>query len=123
MSTSKKPVKTQVENIRILDFLGFGADEKSSLEKLFTPELVTTVTTAVSNLLAVLVLLGWMNTTDVETLTKAVTAVVGGISVIAANSLLIWKYLAGRFAVKQQLLEMKYRYAETVTVERMRAAE
>ena len=124
MSTIKKPVKTQVEELKILtDLLGFNNDEKSTVENWFTPELISTVTTMVANVLGVMVLLGWLNAADVEVLTKAVTALVGGVSVIVVNSVLIWKFVAGRFAVKRQVLEMKYRYAETVVVERMRAAE
>jgi len=125
MSTVKKPVNTQVEELRVLtDWLGWGAEnEQSSLENWFTPELMTTVTTAVTNLVAVLAVLGWLQTTDVETLTKAITALVGGVSVVVTNSVLIWKYVAARFAVKRQVLEMKCRYAETVVVERMRAAK
>lgn len=124
MSTVKKPVKTQVEELKILtDFLGFNNDEKSTVENWFTPELISTVTTMVANVLGVLVFMGWLNVADVEVLTKAVTALVGGVSVIVVNSVLIWKFVAGRFAVKRQVLEMKYRYAETVVVERMRAAE
>lgn len=123
MSTAKKPVKTPVEDWKLLpDFFGFGTTETVAVDKWVTPELVTTVTTVVANLLGMLALMGWLNGTDVETLTKAVTALVSGVSVVVVNSTLIWKFIAARFAAKQKLMEMKLQYAETVTIEKMRAA-
>lgn len=120
MSTAKKPVSAPVEDLRFFtDF--FGADEKSLADKWVTPELVTTITTAVTNLAAVAVLLGWLSSTDVETLTKAVTALVTASEVIVVNSILIWKFIASRNNLKVQILESKYRYVEAVAIERLRA--
>lgn len=121
MTTMKKPVSAPVEELRILtDF--FGADEKAIVTKWLTPELATTVVTTVSNLLAVLALVGWLSSSEVETLTKAIAALVGASEVIVVNSILIWKFISGRLALKSQLLQMKYHYVEAVAVERMRAS-
>ena len=120
MSTVKKPVTTQVEDFKFITDL-FGKED-ANVSAFVTPELVTTVTTAVSNLLAVLVLIGWMSSTDVETLTKAVTALVGASEVIVVNSVLIWKFIASRMTLKKQLITMKYQYVESVAVEKVRAS-
>lgn len=120
MATMKKPVDAPVAELRFITDL-FSRDENAVVTKWVTPELVTTVTTAVSNLLAVVVLLGWMSNAEVETLTKAITALVGASEVIVVNSILIWKFIASRTALKSQLLTMKYQYVEAVAVEKMRA--
>ena len=121
MSTAKKPVSAPVEDLRFLtDF--FGTDENTAINKWVTPEFVTTAAAAVSNVLSVLVLVGWLSSTDVETLTKAVAALIGASEVIVVNSFLIWKFIAARTAMKSRLLEMKYQYVETVAIEKMRAA-
>ena len=121
MATVKKPVDLPVAELRFITDL-FSKDEATVVTKWVTPELVTTVTTAVSNLLAVLVFIGWLNNTDVETLTKAVTALVGASEVIVVNSVLIWTFIASRTALKSQLMTMKYQYVEAVAVEKMRAS-
>jgi hypothetical protein len=124
MATVKKPVDAPVADLKVLtDFFNgwFGAEEQEIVNKWATPELATTVVTTVSNLMAVLVLVGWMSASDVETLTKAITALIGAGEVIAVNSLLIWKFIASRTALKQQVLAMKYQYVEAVAIEKMRA--
>jgi|LakMenEpi03Aug12_release.lakeMendotaPanAssembly.Ray.scaffolds.fasta_scaffold667827_2 hypothetical protein len=121
MSTAKKPVSAPVEDLRIFtDF--FGDEEKAIVTKWLTPELATTAVTTLSNLLAVLALVGWLHSSDVETLTKAVAALIGASEVIVVNSLLIWKLISGRLELKSQMLRMKYQYVESVTIERMRAS-
>lgn len=124
MATVKKPVDAPAADLKVLtDFFNgwFGAEEQEIVNKWATPELATTVVTTVSNLMAVLVLVGWMSASDVETLTKAITALIGAGEVIAVNSLLIWKFIASRTALKQQVLAMKYQYVEAVAIEKMRA--
>lgn len=121
MSASKKPVAAPVEDLRFLtDF--FGDDEKAIVTKWLTPELATTAVTTISNLLAVLALVGWLSNSEVETLTKALAALVGASEVIIVNSVLIWKFISGRLALKSQLLRMKYQYVEAIAVERLRAS-
>lgn len=126
MSTVKKPVERQTAELRVLTdfFSGFlGSSDEAANDKWVTPELVTTATTAISNLMAVLVLLGWLSSADVETLTKAVVALVGAGEVIVVNSVLVWKFVASRLASKNRVLEMKYRYVEALAVEKMRAGK
>jgi hypothetical protein len=127
MSTVKKPVERQTAELRVLtDFFTsfFASDEQQvAVDKWVTPELVTTATTAISNLLAVLVLIGWLSSSDVETLTKAVVALVGAGEVIVVNSVLIWKFISSRLALKSRVLEMKYQYVEALAVEQMRASK
>jgi hypothetical protein len=119
MSTVKKPVVTPVEDFKFITDL-FSREENDAA-KWVTPESVTTVTTVVSNFLAVLVLVGWLTSADVETLTKAVAAIVGASEVIVVNSVLIWKFVASRTALKTKLMTMKYQYVEAVNVEKVRA--
>lgn len=119
MSSVKRPVSAPVEDLKFITDLF--SREETEVSKWLTPELVTTVTTAVSNLLAVMVFIGWLTTADVETLTKAVTALVGASEVIVVNSVLIWKFIASRTALKKQLMTMKYQYVEAVNVEKVRA--
>jgi hypothetical protein len=86
-----------------------------------TPEFWTMAVGAVSNLIAVGVLVGWVDTSQAETLTKAVTAIVGATQIVVLNSALIWKYLAGRTELRAQMIDARYRYMEAVAVEKMRA--
>jgi hypothetical protein len=126
MSTVKKPVDRQTAEFRVLtDFFTsfFASEEKAAADKWVTPEFVTTTTTVLTNLMAVLVLLGWLNSTDVEALTKAIVALVGAGEVIAVNSILIWKFVSSRLAAKNRVLEMKYQYVEALAIEQMRAAK
>ena len=120
MSSVKKPVSAPVEDFKFIT--DWFSKEEADVTKWVTPELVTTVTTAVSNLLAVLVLVGWLSSSDVETLTKAVTALVGASEVIVVNSILIWKFIASRTMLKKQIMTLKYQYVESVAVEKVRAA-
>lgn len=126
MSTVKKPVERQTAELRVLTdfFTSFlGSNNTGADEKWVTPEFVTTTTTVLTNLMAVLVLLGWLSSTDVETLTKAVVALISAGEVIVVNSVLIWKFVASRLATKNRVLEMKYQYAEALAIEQMRAAK
>jgi hypothetical protein len=40
--------------------------------------------------------------------------------VLVLNSLLVWKYLSGRTALKIQAMESRMRYMETLAIERLR---
>lgn len=87
----------------------------------FTPEFWTMVISAVTNLVAVGVVLGWISGSDAESLTKAVTALLGAAQVIAVNTALVWKFIAARVAVKEALIDARFRYMEAIAVERIRA--
>lgn len=103
--------------------LGQAADEAapSGSNDWFTPEFWTMVVSAITNLVAVGTVLGWISTSDAESLTKAVTALLGAAQVIAVNTALVWKFIASRVAVKKALIDARFRYMEAIAVERIRA--
>jgi hypothetical protein len=123
MSAMKRPVSLPVyEELRELNTLADDAD-KTFVDRWMTPEFWTMVSTAATNLLAVAVLIGWVNSDQVEGLGKAVTALIGATEVIVVNTVLVWKYIAGRNEIKAQMLDAKYRYMEAIAVERLRSRE
>jgi uncharacterized membrane protein len=97
------------------------AEEKKMFSDWLTPEFWTMAMTVLTNLLAVGVLLGWLSSADVETLTKAITGIVGAAEVILLNSLLVWKFINDRTAVRTETLRAKYQLMEAVAIERVRA--
>jgi hypothetical protein len=116
--------KQSISTIRAeLRELGQAADEvvPSGSSDWFTPEFWTMVISAVTNLMAVAVVLGWISTSDAESLTKAVTALLGAAQVIAVNTVLVWKFIAARVAVKEAIIDARFRYMEAIAVERIRA--
>lgn len=87
----------------------------------FTPEFWATATTVVTNLVAVGVLFGWVRATDAETLTAVLTSLLTATSVIVTNGLMVWKFISSRTAVKEAMIDARFRYMEAVAVEKMRA--
>ena len=120
MSTPKKSVNVVREELRtfgeVVDGTAF-----EGLDKWLTPEFWTMAITAASNLIAVMALVGWLDHSQVETVTKAVTALIGASQVILVNGLLVWKYLTGRQQVRQQIVAARLRVAEDVVVARIQA--
>lgn len=82
-----------------------------------TADFWTMAGTAVTNLVAVAALLGWLQQTDVEGVTKALTALVGAMQVIVVNSVMVWKYIAGRAKMRSRLLEMRFQMMAAMTAE------
>lgn len=119
---SVKKAELPVADLRDLSAMADSVD-KSVVDKWLTPEFWTMATTVITNLLAVAVLIGWISAAEVEGLTKALTGIITAAEVIVVNSALVWKFLAGRNELKAQLLDARYRYVETVAVERLRAAK
>ena len=120
MATRKSPQVIR-EELRVL---GEAADDVSGAKEItnwFTPEFWTMAISAVTNLVAVGTVLGWINTSDAESLTKAVTALLGAAQVLAVNTALVWKFITARTAVKEALVYARFRYMEAVAIERMRA--
>jgi hypothetical protein len=76
----------------------------------------------VTNVLTVGVLLGFVNASDVQELSKSLTGIITATEVVVVNALLVWKYLSGRQQLRSQMLASRYRMIEAVTVERMRLA-
>lgn len=120
MSTAKKPVNTVREELRTFS----EAVENTALEgldKWLTPEFWTMAIASVGNIVAVLALIGWLDHTQVETVTKALTALISASQVIVVNGLLVWKYLSGRQEVNRQVVAARMRMAEEVMIARMRS--
>lgn len=117
---TKKSIETVRAELREInaaaDEVGatFGADWS-------TPEFWTMVVSGLANLLTVAVMFGWVNASDAESLTKAATAVLGAAQVIVVNGLIVWKYITSRVAVREALIDARFRYMEAVAVERLRA--
>lgn len=85
-----------------------------------SPEFWTMVVSALTNLVTVAVVLGWISSTDAETITKALTALIGAGQLIIVNGLLVWKFISSRVQVKQAMITARYNYMAAVTTERMR---
>jgi hypothetical protein len=119
----KVPVQTSVaEEMRLLDGI-FSSDTAETNEtRWLTPEFWTMAATAVTNLVAVGALLGWIDQSNVEGIAKALTALVGAAQVIVVNSVLVWKFIRGKEESKQQMRELRYQTARDLVVEKMRRA-
>jgi len=122
MSTPKKSVNTVREELRTFGEAVEGT-ALEGLDKWLTPEFWTMAITAASNLIAVLALVGWLDHSQVENVTKAVTALLGASQVILVNGLLVWKFLTGRQEVRKQIVAAKLRMAEDVTFARIQALQ
>jgi len=121
---TKKSVETVRAELRVLN--DSVNDVATSAEKAadtgwLTPEFWAMAIGAVTNLVAVAVLIGWISQSDAETVTKALTALVGATQIIVLNSALIWKYIAGRTEVRSQMIDARFRYMEAIAVEKLRA--
>lgn len=86
-----------------------------------TPEFWATATTVMTNLVAVGVLFGWVRGAEAEALTTTLTALVGATSVLVTNGFMVWKFIASRTAVKESMIDARFRYMEAVAVEKLRA--
>lgn len=115
---AKKSVDTVREEMRVIGAAadaaqGFGSDWSS-------PEFWTMVAAAVTNLVTVAVVMGWLSASDAESVTKALSALIGAGQVIVVNALLVWRFISSRVQVKQSLIAARYNYMAAVTTERMR---
>lgn len=115
----KKSVSVIAEELRMLNET---AEDKSvnGLLDWFTPDFWTTAGTAVTNIIAVAAVLGWVERSNVEGLTQAIVALVGAAEVVVLNSALVWKYLSGRQELRAQIVDAKFRYMESVAIEKLR---
>lgn len=115
---TKKTVDLVKEDLRVLH--NEVSDGVSATGNWFTTEFWTMAAGAVTNLVAVAVLIGWVDRLQADALVQALTAVVGATQVIVVNSALVWKYIAAKASVQAKMVDAQYRYLEVVTVERMR---
>lgn len=117
------PLKIQHEAARAeMRLLNAEADAVPgvSLTDWSTPEFWTMVVSSITNLVTVAVVLGWLSSTDAETVTKALSALIGAGQVILVNGLLVWRFISARAQVKQAMVTARYNYMAAVTTERMR---
>jgi hypothetical protein len=116
---TKKSVETVREELRVLN--SAAEDVNVDPNNWLTPEFWTMAIGALTNLIAVGVLVGWVDQSQAEALTKAVTAIVGATQIVVLNSALIWKFISSRTAVRAQMIDARYRYMSAVAVEKLRA--
>ena len=84
-----KPVETKVAELRV-----FGTDvEPTTIKEWITPEFVSLVGTVAVNLITAASVVGWLDATSAQEITKAVTAILTAVSTISVNGLIVWKYL------------------------------
>lgn len=84
-------------------------------------EFVSLVGTVAVNLLTAATVVGWVDASQAQELTKAVTTIITAVGTISVNGLVVWKYLAGKHDVQVQKIQAQLRYAEFVTAEKLRA--
>lgn len=110
------------EEMRVLGEAADDAVGTSSTNDWLTPEFWSMVIASATNLVAVAVVMGWLSATDAETLTKALSALLGASQVILVNAALVWKYIASRASVKRAAIEARYAYMSTaLELQRIRA--
>lgn len=78
----------------------------------FNSDFWKTAAAAVSNIITVAVLIGWVRATDSEALTESVVALVGAAEVIFINSALIWRHLTAKKEVEIEQLRAKVMLAQ-----------
>lgn len=117
----KKSAQTLREELRVLNSAADDVPGVKLGNDWLTPEFWTMVVSGLANLVTVAVVFGWVSASDAESLTKAVTAIVGASQVIVINAVLVWKFIASRVAVKEALIDARFRYMEAVAVERIRS--
>lgn len=103
--------------------LNSAANSEVSKTEWITPELISMVSSVVVNLITAATVVGWLDATSAQEITKAVTSVIAALGTIGFNVVLVWKYLSGREALKKEIVTAQYRYAETALIERMRARD
>lgn len=118
MAAAKKSVDTIREELRVLTAAG---DEAATKDNWLTPEFWTMAGAALTNLVTVAVLIGWVDRSNADSLMTAVSALVGASQVIVVNTALIWKFIASRTQAKTKIAEARYRYMEAVVAEKFRA--
>lgn len=115
---TKKAIDTTREELRVLhNEVEASAENENSWVK---NEFWTMAAGAVANIVAVAVLLGWVDRLQADALIAAITAIIGASEVIVVNSALVWKYLSSRTELKAQMIDARYRYMESLAVERLR---
>jgi len=121
MAAAKKSVETIREELRVLTAAADDATAGVVKESWLTPEFWTMAGAAITNLVTVAVLVGWVDRSNADALMTAVSALIGASQVIVVNTALIWKFISTRTQAKAQVAEARYRYMEAIAVEKFRA--
>jgi hypothetical protein len=121
MATAKKSIDTIREEMRVLTAVGDEAATGAAKDNWLSPEFWTMAGAAVTNLITVAVLVGWVDRSSADSLMTAVSALIGASQVIVVNTALIWKFISSRTQAKAQVAEARYRYMEAVVTEKFRA--
>ena len=121
MATKKVvSVDTIREEMRVLNAAATDV-AATDMTNWLTPEFWTMAATALANLVAVAVMIGWVDQTQAQDITKAVSALIGATQVLVLNTVLVFKYLTQRQQIKVEAMRAKYDYVTAVTIEKMRA--
>lgn len=121
MATKKVvSVDTIREEMRVLNAAATDV-AATDMTNWLTPEFWTMAATALANLVAVAVMIGWVDQTQAQDITKAVSALIGATQVLVLNTVLVFKYLTQRQQLKVEAMRAKYDYVTAVTIEKMRA--
>ena len=121
MATAKKSVETIREELRVLTAAADDAATGAAKENWLSPEFWTMAGAALTNLVTVAVLIGWVDRSNADSLITALSALIGASQVIVVNTALVWKFIANRTQAKTQVAEARYRYLEAIAVEKFRA--
>lgn len=106
--TDVQAVDVPVASVRMLDTAP--SDKKDWTSN----EFISLVGTVAVNLITAATVVGWVDASQAQELTKAVTAIVAGVSAISVNGVVVWKYINGKQTVEAQKIQAQYRYAEMV---------
>lgn len=79
---------------------------------ILTTEFWTSIAVLASNILLGLVMFGKLEQDDAKTLTDAISAICTGLPLIAANVIVIWKYVSSRASVKTAAIQETTRRLE-----------
>lgn len=122
MAAAKKSIETIREELRVLNAAGDDAAAAAAAkDSWLSPEFWTMAGAAITNLVTVAVLVGWVDRSNADALMTAVSALIGASQVIVVNTALIWKFISTRTQAKAQVAEARYRYMEAIAVEKFRA--
>jgi uncharacterized membrane protein len=118
--TAKKPSSSTVlrEEVRLMSEAIDATEAKTTG---LSPEFLTLGATVLTNIVGVLVLIGWVDSSQAAEITKSLVALVGGVQAIVVNSVLVWKFLAARFATQKTIAEMRIAAIRAAQTERMMA--
>jgi hypothetical protein len=72
-----------------------------------TSEFAAVVVTVVTNLIAILVVMGLVPVNDQSGLTQALSAIIGGAVAIISNGAIVWKYVQSRTQVKTAVAHLR----------------